>query len=216
MLDQSFVLGGERRGEVAVDIQLTCDFSVDEDGDHDFGFSFERAGEITRVFADIVNHNGLATGGCGATNALVERNAGVGRVRAVESTQHQHRGLSAGLEHVKARPVVLEHAFPQTLYHLPHEIVSIDRLLDQCADLVVHFFDSAGEGHQGNLNSDGGLASEKLRPQGNLTDSIRLREQVGVDGAGEGVESAQKGRCRRVEVFIANAVDVAGAGSGSL
>ena len=71
MLDQSFVLGGERRGEVAVDIQLTGDFSVDEDGNHDFGFSLERAGEITRVLADIVNHNGLATGGCGAANALV-------------------------------------------------------------------------------------------------------------------------------------------------
>src|ERR1700730_7769999 len=67
-----------------------------------------------------------------------------------------------------------------------------------------------------NLNSDRGWASEKLRPQGNLADSFRLREQVWVDGAGERVESAKKGRCRRVEVFIADREDVAGPGSGSL
>jgi hypothetical protein len=66
------VFGAKGSEEVAVDIEFANYFAVDEDGDYDFGFGFERAGEVARVGVDVVDHDGFATGGGGSADALVE------------------------------------------------------------------------------------------------------------------------------------------------
>src|SRR5258706_14753675 len=73
------VVGAEGGEEVGVDVEFADDFAADENGDDDFGFGFEGAGEIARVGVDVVNDDGFTAGGCGAAAALGKRDAGVRR-----------------------------------------------------------------------------------------------------------------------------------------
>ncbi len=57
---QFSVVGAESGEEVAVDVEFTDDFPFCEDGYDDFGFGFERTGEIAGVFIDVVYDDGLA------------------------------------------------------------------------------------------------------------------------------------------------------------
>jgi len=95
--------GGE---EVGIDIEFTEDFAVDEDGDDNFGFGFEGAGEIAGIAGDVVNDDGHAAAGSGAANALVERDAGVWRHGALEGAEDEDIAGGFVLEHVEANPIV--------------------------------------------------------------------------------------------------------------
>ncbi len=110
MLAEFAVVGAESGEEVGVDVEFADDFAVDEDGDDDFGFGFEGAGEIAGVGVDVVDDDGFASGGRGAADALVERNAGVGRHGAFEAAEDE-RVASFPFEHVEADPVVAGELF---------------------------------------------------------------------------------------------------------
>jgi hypothetical protein len=104
------VVGAEGGEEVGVDVEFTDDFAADEDGDDDFGFGFERTGEVARVGVDVVDHDGFAAGGRGAADALIEGNASVGRHGAFEGAEDE-RVASFPFEHVEADPVVAGELF---------------------------------------------------------------------------------------------------------
>jgi len=99
------VVGAEGGREVGIDVEFADDFAADEDGDDDFGFGFEGAGEIAGVGIDVVDDDDFAAGDSGAADALVEGNAGVGRHRAFEGAEDE-RFASFPFEHVEADPVV--------------------------------------------------------------------------------------------------------------
>jgi hypothetical protein len=104
------IFGAEGSQEVGVDVEFAGDFAADEDGDDDFGFCFERAGEIARVCVDVVHDDGFATGGRGAADALIERDARVGRHGAFEGAEHED--VAAFLfQHKKANPIVFGEFF---------------------------------------------------------------------------------------------------------
>ena len=95
---------------MAVDIEFAGNLSRHENRHHNFRLSLKRTGEVTRIFANIVDHNRLPAGGRSSTDALVQRNSGVRGHGAYKGVQHQHGRLGAGFEHVEANPVVLQHA----------------------------------------------------------------------------------------------------------
>jgi len=95
---------------VGVDVEFADDFATDENGDDNFGFGFQRAGEIARVGVDVVHDDGFAAGGRGAANALVEGNTGVRRHGAFEGAEDE--GVASfPFEHVEADPVVAGERF---------------------------------------------------------------------------------------------------------
>jgi hypothetical protein len=99
------IVGAEGSEEVGVDVEFANDFAADEDGDDDFGFSFEGAGEVAGVSVYVVDDDGFAAGGCSAADALVERDAGVGRHGAFVRAEDE--GVASfPFEHVEADPVV--------------------------------------------------------------------------------------------------------------
>jgi len=99
------VVGAEGGEEVGVNVEFADDFAADEDGDDDFGFGFEGAGEVAGVGVDVVDDDGFAAGGSGAADALVERDAGVGRHGAFEWAEDESVAAFP-FEHVEADPVV--------------------------------------------------------------------------------------------------------------
>ena len=110
MFAEFAVVGAEGGEEVGVDVEFADDFAADEDGNDDFRFGFERAGEIAGVGVDVVDDDGFAAGGRGAADALVERDAGVGRHGALEGAEDK-RVASFPFEHVEADPVVASEFF---------------------------------------------------------------------------------------------------------
>jgi hypothetical protein len=69
--------GSEKMG---VNVEFTGDLAVDEDGNNDFRFGFERTGKVARVGIDLVHNDGFTFGGGSATNALIQRDASVGGI----------------------------------------------------------------------------------------------------------------------------------------
>src|SRR5579871_4631906 len=126
---------------MAVDIQFAGDLSLHKNRDYDFRLGFERAGEVARILADVVHHDGFAAGGGGAADALVQRYASVRRHRPDKRVQHQYRRLRAGFQHVEADPVVFEHALVQYLAHAMHEFFRSWHRTGQLRDLVTNLFD---------------------------------------------------------------------------
>ncbi len=102
------IVGAEGGQEVGVDIEFTGDFAVMEDGDDDFGFGFEGAGEIAGIAADVVNDDGHAATGSGTANALVERDTSVGRHGALEGAEDEDIAIGFLFEHVEANPIVFD------------------------------------------------------------------------------------------------------------
>jgi len=100
------IAGAKGSEEVGVNVEFTNDFAVDEDGDNDLGFGFERAGEIAGIAGDIVNDKGHAAAGSGTANALVERDACVGRHGALEGAENEDIAFRFVRKHVKADPIV--------------------------------------------------------------------------------------------------------------
>jgi len=106
MFAEYAISGAEGGEEVRVDVEFTDDFAMDEDRDDDFGFGFEGAGEIAGIAADVVNDDGHAATGSGAANALVERDASVGRHAALEGAEDEDVAIGFLFEHVEANPIV--------------------------------------------------------------------------------------------------------------
>src|SRR5580698_9106267 len=154
VLDELLILAAKRRREVAIDVELAGDFPVHKNRHHNFGLGFERTGQIARIFADIVDNNRLSAGGSSPANSLVQRNSRVRGHRPHERFQHQRRRLGPGLEHVKANPVVLKHALMQELTDALHQILGRRCGLSERRDFVANFFDSGGNRHDQNLNSE--------------------------------------------------------------
>jgi len=105
------IVGAKSGEEVGVDVELASDFAVDKDGDDDFGFGFEGAGEVTGIGADVVDHDGFAGGGSGATNALIERNARVRGHSALKRTENEDVAVWLFFQQVKTNPVVASEFF---------------------------------------------------------------------------------------------------------
>jgi hypothetical protein len=104
------VVRAESGMEVGVNVEFTGDFAVDEDRNNDFGFGFERAGEIAGIGIDVVNDNGFAGGGRGTTDALIEGDASVRGHGAFEGAEDKH--VAAFLfQHVKTNPVIAGELF---------------------------------------------------------------------------------------------------------
>jgi len=110
--------GGE---EVGVDVEFADDFVVDEDGDDDFGFGFEGAGEVAGIGINIIDDDGLAGGGGSAADALVERNAGVGGHGALEGAEDENVVVAFLFEQVEANPVVASKLFVEERDDILHE-----------------------------------------------------------------------------------------------
>ena len=110
MFAEFAVVGAEGGEEMGIDVEFADDFAADENGDDDFGFGFEGAGEIAGIGVDVVNDDGFTAGGRGAADALVKRDPGVGRHGALEGTEDE-RVASFPFEHVEADPVVASEFF---------------------------------------------------------------------------------------------------------
>jgi hypothetical protein len=100
------IFGAESGSEVGVDVEFADDFAALEDGDDDFGFGFDGAGEITGIGGDVIDDDGFAGGSSGTADALIERDASVRGHGAFEGTEDENGRLSSLLEHVEADPVV--------------------------------------------------------------------------------------------------------------
>jgi hypothetical protein len=95
--------GSEKMG---IDVELTGNLAIDEDGNNDFRFSFESAGEVARIGMDVVHNDGFTVRSGGAADSLIQRDAGVGSHRAFERPENEHVAVPFFLEHVEADPVV--------------------------------------------------------------------------------------------------------------
>src|SRR5579862_3090115 len=94
---------------MAVNIELTDHAAVNENRYDNFRFGFERAGQVSRIFAHIIDHHRLPAGSSRPADSLVQWNAGMRRHRAFECPQDKYRWLRARLEQIKTHPVVLQH-----------------------------------------------------------------------------------------------------------
>jgi len=115
------VVRAEGGQEVGVDVEFADDFAVSEDRDDDFGLGFEGAGEVAGIGIDIIDDDGLAAGSRGATNALIEKDARVGRHGALEWAEDQDVVIALFLEHVEASPVVAGKFLVEQGDHAIHE-----------------------------------------------------------------------------------------------
>ena len=113
------VVAAEGGEGVGVDIEFTGDFAMNEDRDNNFGFGFKRTGEIAGIGIDIVDDEGFPGGGCGTTDALIKRDAGVGRHGALEGAEDKGAGIL--LKHVKADPVITRELFVEKIDDALHE-----------------------------------------------------------------------------------------------
>ncbi len=95
---------------MGVDIEFTNNFLVCEEGNDDFGFGFEGTGKITGVGGNIVDDNGLARGS-GATNTLIEGDAGVRGHGALERAEDKDVAVGFLFEHVETNPIVASELF---------------------------------------------------------------------------------------------------------
>src|SRR3974377_1601937 len=79
---------------------------MSEDRDDDLGFGFERTSKVARIGVDVVDDDGLAAGRRRATNALIERDAGMGRHGALEGAEDEDVAVALPFEHIKTNPIV--------------------------------------------------------------------------------------------------------------
>ena len=113
------VVGAEGGDEVGINVQFADDFAVDEDGDNDFGFSFEGAGEIAGIGIDVVDDDGFAGRGRGAADALVEGDTSVRSHGAFEGAENE--GARGMFQEVEADPIVAGELFVEEGDDAGHE-----------------------------------------------------------------------------------------------
>src|SRR5579863_1034384 len=225
VLDETLIFGSKRGREMAVNVEFANHSAMDKDGHNNFRFSFERAGQITRIFAHIVDYHGFSARCRRATNALMQRNPRVRRHGALEGSEREHGRLRTHLQHIEADPVVFQHAVVQQLDHLLHQVLRGERGRGKLAHFVADFFHPAGNGHKKNITSVGASweFGTKLGTRtgtkngGNLPDSlrahnIRARKIFRMNRESQRIQPLQQRRRGRVEIFVADAEDAAGAG----
>jgi hypothetical protein len=133
----------------------------------------------------------------------------VWRHRAFEGAEDQHRRLGARFKHVKAHPVVLQHSVVQELHHRLHEFLRRSGRLRELCHFGADFFDSCGHGMIEILTQRSEFPGASHRNAGNLSDSLRAWEEVGMNRECQRVETPhQRGR-GRVEKFVSDAENVA-------
>jgi hypothetical protein len=162
------VVGAEGGEEVGVDVEFADDFAADEDGDDDFGFGFERAGEVAGVGVDVIDDDGFAAGSCGAADALVERNAGVGRHGAFEGAEDE-RVASFPFEQVETDPVVAGEFFMEKRDDGLHEGFAGGGGFGERVELgndVGRFGINGGHGFHSMIYLTNGVGSREECPQG--------------------------------------------------
>ena len=123
VLAELAVVGAEGGEKVGVDIEFASDLAADKDRDDDFGFGFERAGEIAGIGIDVVNDDGFAGGSRSAADPLIEGDAGVRRHRALEWAKNEDVVIALFFKHVKADPVVASELFMEEGDDALHESV---------------------------------------------------------------------------------------------
>jgi len=104
------VIRTEGSEEVGVDVELASNLPVGKNGDDDFGFGFDGAGEVAWVCVDIVDDDGFAAGGRRAADALIEGNTRMRGHGALEGAQHEDVATFL-FEHIEANPIVLGELF---------------------------------------------------------------------------------------------------------
>ena len=100
------VVGSEGGEEVGINVEFADDLAVAKDGNNDFRFGLQRAGKIARVGIHVVNDNGSTARSRGATDSLIQGDAGVGRHGALERAENEDVAVGFPLEHVKTNPIV--------------------------------------------------------------------------------------------------------------
>ena len=110
----------KRCRKVTVNVELSGHLPVREDRDNDFRLGFDRACQVTWIAANVVHNNNLARRGRRATDALIERDAGVRCHCPLEMSEHQHRWFGARFKHVKADPIVFQHFVKQQMRDVVH------------------------------------------------------------------------------------------------
>ena len=115
------IVQAESGGDVGVDVKFTDDFAVNKDGHNDFGFGFERAGEVTGVGIDVIDDDGFATGSRSAADSLIEGNARVGRHGAFEGTEDEYVLIPFPGEHIETDPIVTSEFFVEESDDALHE-----------------------------------------------------------------------------------------------
>src|SRR5207249_4653052 len=159
VLDEFLIFESEGGGEVAVDVQLANDFTMSKDRDDDLGFGFQRTRQIARIFADIIDHDGPATRGSGATDAMIHRDASMGRHRTYERYQREHGRPRLWLDHVKAHPVVFQHLLVEQPAESLHEFTRRGRAPRQFVNVVAKLLHPGSNRHEGMLTHAAGLGS---------------------------------------------------------
>src|ERR1700751_574382 len=98
-------------------------FFIHENGDDDFGFCFDRAGEVARVGVDVVHDDGLSGRGCCTTDPLVEWDARVWSHGAAEGPENEHVRCAVFFEHVETHPVVAQHFLMEKFGDAGHQVL---------------------------------------------------------------------------------------------
>src|ERR1700679_4014729 len=79
----------ERAGKIALDIELSYQLVLNEDGNYDFTLHQRRPRKVTVIFCHIMYYDGPTVGGRSPAESGVEGNAGVGSEAARESPDQQ-------------------------------------------------------------------------------------------------------------------------------
>ncbi len=125
MFAEFAVIGAEGGVKVRVDVEFADYFVVNENRDYDFRFCLEGAGQVARIGIDVVDDDGLAGGGSGATDALMERDTCVRSHAAFEGAENEDVIIVFFFEHVKADPIVPSEFFVKKGDDAFHEGISV-------------------------------------------------------------------------------------------
>ncbi len=127
MFTEFAVIGAKGGVSVAVDVEFADDFSVSEDRNDDFGFCFNRAGEIARIVVDVIHNECFPAGSRRAADSLIQRNARVRSRCSTKRSENEHVWI-IGVNHVKAHPVVASELFVEQRNYGIHQGVGAGRV----------------------------------------------------------------------------------------
>jgi hypothetical protein len=88
--------------------------------------TIEEAGEIARVFCNVVDDDYFAGGGCSAAEALAKRDSGIGCEAAGEGPDDEVVRVG-GVDQIEADPVVAGHFFVELVHDVLHQAFDVWR-----------------------------------------------------------------------------------------
>src|SRR5450830_837602 len=127
LLEQRAIARPERRGLVAVDVDLPEHLGALHDRHDNFRLRVDAARQVPRIRVHIVHDDSGFFGGGGAADTVPERDARVGRGFAQERTEHE----LLAVEHVDADPRVVRDRVLEQPDRLLHRGVRIRRRGDR-------------------------------------------------------------------------------------